>query len=494
MPIAFRAAATPVTNATRTTTTVNMPAGVQAGDVVLIWVSCGGSTSVTPTAPGTVTAVTANFAYSDNSPAWTVNTRVWRYTVVGSGDPASFAFTHSSIASEAFAIAFSGVDNTTPIDVTPTTNGANNAGSTTATALGVTTTVAGVELVVYRGSWDGNAITPPSGFTERLDQPVTWVGTQNMAAAGATGNFVIPTGNGGSSPWACVLVPLRPAGASIPSGTVAETINLADASSGTKVTRGTSAEAINLADTAAGTRTSSGSVAETSDLADAAAGLVLRQGTSAESSALVDSAAGVRVAGGSAADQLALADTAAGIAPPGGGTAAETIAATDAAAGVFVPLGNTTEGISALDAAAGLAPTVGMNDGSASESLDLVDSVTGSRPAQGLAPETASLADSAIGLVARRGTIAEGLNLGDSASGRVSMAGIAHDSAGLTDAAAGSMPSRGSAVETIDIADVADSGTTPTFSIGGVEATLRIGADEVDKVYLGSTLLYDAAG
>lgn len=209
MAIAYRSQASQP-NATRTGTTVNMPAGVQAGDVVLVFCATGASAEVAITPPASLSSnPVVNRSYSDTSPPWTVNMRIYRYTVTGSGDPASFAFTHASAGSEALAIAFSGVDTTTPIDATPTTNAGE---ATTAVALGLTTVTNGAWLVVWRGSWDGNAITPPAGWTERLDQPVTWVATQEWATAGPTGDFNIPAGNGGAYPYGTILLPLRPAG------------------------------------------------------------------------------------------------------------------------------------------------------------------------------------------------------------------------------------------------------------------------------------------
>lgn len=209
MAIAYRSQAS-LTNASRTTTTVNMPAGVQTGDVVLVFCATGNSSEVAITPPASLSSnPVANRSYSDTSPPWTVNMRIYRYTVVGSGDPASFAFTHSSASSEALAIAFSGVNTTTPIDATPTTNSGE---ATTATALGLTTVTDAAWLVVWRGSWDGNAITPPTGWTERLDQPVTWVAHREQTTAGATGDFSIPSGNSGAYPYGTILIPLRPAG------------------------------------------------------------------------------------------------------------------------------------------------------------------------------------------------------------------------------------------------------------------------------------------
>lgn len=211
MAIAFRSSTTLATGGARTTSTINMPAGVQAGDEVRIIVGVGatGASGLTITPPGTATLVTT-VTYGDGS--YTVRNSTYRYRVVGSGDPASFAFTHSSATTDGGALAYSGVD-TTPDDATATTS--NATGGTPATTT-LTTVTANAMLVAVRGSWDGTAITPPAGYTERIDQLVTWVGESVKAATGATGAVSIPSGNGSSSPWSTIMMALRPSTGTTP--------------------------------------------------------------------------------------------------------------------------------------------------------------------------------------------------------------------------------------------------------------------------------------
>lgn len=214
MAIAYRSVAS-VASASRTTTTVNMPAGAAAGDEVRIFVGAGHGSSTAPviTPPGAVTLVTT-VVYSNSDP-WSVRISEYRYRVVGSGDPASFAFTTSTAFTEAVAVAFSGVDATTPDDATPTTTASST--GTTATFTGLTVVTNGAALLGVRGSWDGTAITPPASWTETLDQPVTWLGHRIGMAPGATGDITISAGNGGgSNPWGTILSVLRPAGSSSP--------------------------------------------------------------------------------------------------------------------------------------------------------------------------------------------------------------------------------------------------------------------------------------
>lgn len=238
MVIALRAVGTPVTSAQRTTTVINMPAGVQAGDQVIVLVNVGGSPwlplpPTITTAPASLTAV-ANVNWGKTA-EWMINMRAYRYTVVGTGDPTSFSFIHQDGSSDGIAIAYSGVDTTTPLDVTATANSGTGA---SATATGLTTTLAGVMLIAFRNSWDGNAITPPAGWTERLDQPISWVGEQIDASVGASGNFTIPSGNtDGISPWGAILIALRPAGGgSSTAGTLSGSLPRATSTLGATVT------------------------------------------------------------------------------------------------------------------------------------------------------------------------------------------------------------------------------------------------------------------
>lgn len=358
MAIAYRSQAS-LPNATRTTTQVNMPAGVQAGDVVLVFCATGASAEVAITPPASLSGTpVANRSYSDTSPPWTVNMRIYRYTVLGSGNPTSFAFTHASAASEALAIAFSGVDTTNPIDATPTTNSGL---STTATLLGLTTTIPAAWLVAWRGSWDGNAITPPAGWTERLDQPVTWVAHQEWAAAGPTGDFSIPSGNGGAYPYGAILIPLRPASGGA-GASPADTVGVADTTAGVASRPRTQTDPLGLTDAAQTAVAAVRSAADTVGLTDS---LQVSSGASVTRS-----------------DTLGVTDATTLVRAV---TLADTVGATDAAratVGAAVtdddPLGVTDNVTAALSIARAVGDQVGLTDSVDADltspgSADLVD-------------------------------------------------------------------------------------------------------------------------
>lgn len=213
MAIGLRAFGTPVTTASRTSTVIPLPAGAAAGDEVRVVVNAGmnGATAPTISHAGAASLV-ATVTWGDGT--YTVRHSVYRYRMTGSGDPSSLTFTHASAVSDGVSCAWTGVDATTPDDAAAVTTAIANTGSAAGQAIlnGITTVTADALLLVARGSWDGNAITPPSGWTEHLDQPITWIGSSPKPTTGATGTISIPAGNGpGVTPASGILMALRPA-------------------------------------------------------------------------------------------------------------------------------------------------------------------------------------------------------------------------------------------------------------------------------------------
>jgi len=203
---------TPVTvpSATRTNTTVAVPSGASAGDLLVVALSVGNASAVAPSAPAGQTWGSLGVTYSAPDP-WAV--QEWLFWHVIQPGETSYTFTHASALSQAYAEAYSGVDTTNPLDVAGQTNSQGiSEQSGNATLPAFTTVTPGALLVINRGSWDGNAITPPSDFTERSDSPVLWYGTRTIASPGSTGAISIPAGNNGNNyPWGIVGIVLRPA-------------------------------------------------------------------------------------------------------------------------------------------------------------------------------------------------------------------------------------------------------------------------------------------
>src|SRR5690606_25367672 len=115
----------------------------------------------------------------------------------------------------AYAVAWTGVDVTAPLDVAAVSAFQNDnvtSGTNVATAPALTIVTAGAQGIIVRGSWDGNAITPPTGWTEAYDAPVLWVGEKPYRVTVTTGTVAVPAGNGSSrSPWGIIHAALRPA-------------------------------------------------------------------------------------------------------------------------------------------------------------------------------------------------------------------------------------------------------------------------------------------
>jgi hypothetical protein len=160
--------------------------------------------------------------YSDTDP-WFVVLQLWGRFDDGA---ASWTWTHASRSTQAYCTAYIGVHATTPIDVAATTAFKNGGGTNQPIAPSQTIVTAGARGIICRGSWDGNAITPPAGWSERLDVPVLWVGDRDWAAPGATGTVSVASGNGSAlAAWGVIMAALRPAGTAPNQATATGAIN-----------------------------------------------------------------------------------------------------------------------------------------------------------------------------------------------------------------------------------------------------------------------------
>jgi hypothetical protein len=132
------------------------------------------------------------------------------------GEPASYVFDWSGTGQSPDALgaieAWIGVDNTTPIDVTASTNQGNSASEV---ASGITTVTNGCQIVGDFSNDQHEAITKPGGTTERYNLN-TGAGNNaiessddNQASAGATGTRTATTV--GTDNFVAILTALRPA-------------------------------------------------------------------------------------------------------------------------------------------------------------------------------------------------------------------------------------------------------------------------------------------
>ena len=203
--IAFRAASS-AQNPTGTTLTINRPAGVVAGDVMVAGVGIRGAPTVTPPAGWTLIRRDA---------AGTDTTQALYSRVVTGGEPASYVWSFSSSVPAAGGIVdYQGVDTTTPVDVSGAA--VQTTASTSILAPSVTTTGAGDRVVGFFAISGTNSITPPAGMTERGEASssagsshTTWEGSDfTQTTAGATGTRTATATNAHANVGA--LVALRP--------------------------------------------------------------------------------------------------------------------------------------------------------------------------------------------------------------------------------------------------------------------------------------------
>jgi hypothetical protein len=215
MAIAFRASVSNESTANSTDVTVTIPATVASGDTMVMVYSTAGTdaTLVTPT----------GWTVVDGPIDKTTNVREYLLVKTATGADASSSLTVSkSVASATkkyVAISvYSGCDGSSPVQnfasLVETTAGTTHAMPTT------TATGTGCWLLGHctdRGSPASTNITPPAGFTERLEQVGTGSGTLTveMADSGAAvtagtvggGTYTGTVSTANAITWAVVLQP-----------------------------------------------------------------------------------------------------------------------------------------------------------------------------------------------------------------------------------------------------------------------------------------------
>lgn len=208
--MAFRSISTNSTGAANLS--VTKPSGVVSGDYLIAF-------KVIDNVGDTFTVT--GFSHITGSPVSTTIDNQQLAVLVRKADGtegASFSL-DSSNNGIGGVIAFSGIDPTTQLDVTPSVNSSNasNASPWTITATGVTTSTNNCDLVIIAGddiTATGDVThSTPSGFTNQADlnegfkNVVVFTGT--AGAAGATGNKTFTGTGGAGSGWAVFLLALR---------------------------------------------------------------------------------------------------------------------------------------------------------------------------------------------------------------------------------------------------------------------------------------------
>jgi hypothetical protein len=128
------------------------------------------------------------------------------YKIAGASEPANYTWSQNAAGGGCAAAigAYSGVDQTTPVDVV------NSASNTTSnpTVTSITTTVANTLLFFACADETGGTYTPPSGMTERFDIFGCTAADKTQTASGATGDVSITHG---TDQTAAFLAAFRPA-------------------------------------------------------------------------------------------------------------------------------------------------------------------------------------------------------------------------------------------------------------------------------------------
>lgn len=223
MAIAFGAAGTLLNVTTATTTfSVAYPAGITAGQLLVLFISSnGGAPSATPP-----TGWTEVFREAST----VTNPRGALYIKVATGsESGTLAVTMTSTTGCARMFRYTGVDTTTPQDATRTI--VENSGTTVAHVIlpSITTVTAGA-MLVFVGSWNSGSrtATPPAGATERSDfiadggtAKAGSINDEIVASAGATGTRTITSSSAtGIANWGAMMA-LRPAVTSTPGNVTA---------------------------------------------------------------------------------------------------------------------------------------------------------------------------------------------------------------------------------------------------------------------------------
>lgn len=210
--IAFRSGASTDLSGLGASITINKPTGTAKGDVLIASIAVRPQT-VTITAPAGWTLVNRQDNAGGSANSLAVYSKVATAT-----EPASYTWSFSAnTGNEGGILAFSGVDNTTPINVS---GGSITAATTTTfTAPSVTTTVTNTMIVTAHEYSSSGRWTAPPGMTEVYDVAslavpdvlgISLLGSfRAQAAAGATGTFSA-TAVGNADTGAGITVALRP--------------------------------------------------------------------------------------------------------------------------------------------------------------------------------------------------------------------------------------------------------------------------------------------
>ena len=202
--ISLRGVSTSTNTSKVRTFTINRPAGVEVGDVMLAQVTVRGATT-TVTAPSGWQTIRTDKAGSD-----LVNSLYYR--VASASEPTSYSWTlnRPQLASGGI-LDYVGADTASPVSAN---SGRYNKNTQTITAPSVTTSTANSKVVFITAAGTQTSVTPPAGFSPAYSSGVqgnltSYVADQTVVSVGPIGNQVGTLGIKSNNVGA--LVVLRPA-------------------------------------------------------------------------------------------------------------------------------------------------------------------------------------------------------------------------------------------------------------------------------------------
>lgn len=193
------------TYSTSTSVTYTAPSGVASGDLLVAVFALGANRTITP--PTGFTAVVSPLALTGSASGY----YLFGYSKIADGTETTLTFYLSASTDHSgYMAAYSGVDGTTPFDVSPS-SAVGASSSLSAPSLTTVTANAVVAWFAYNWFPFSGSETASSGFTWRLtpDPGGHALQDETQATAGATGAVAVALV--GVKPWAVFMAALRPA-------------------------------------------------------------------------------------------------------------------------------------------------------------------------------------------------------------------------------------------------------------------------------------------
>lgn len=212
MAAAFGSVGTTLTYSSRTNSALAKPSGVSDGDTLLAFLFVGRSGSYLTPGVGTTGFTSAGTAPRQNDGSFYATYSCFKKVITSAGsEPSSYTFTHTSASSGGYIVRVSGSNGT----INTFSTRAEKPLNTTRTWDSITPSVDGCYIAAAGFDWasTSNNLSPPSGYTERVDATVLYYCDLVQTTAAATGNIshTCNSANGGNEPRGGWLIALEPA-------------------------------------------------------------------------------------------------------------------------------------------------------------------------------------------------------------------------------------------------------------------------------------------